>query len=164
MYYDFTIRENILYQKEREKVEKQYPLFDSCGSLELKFLYLRLKKLNKLDFLDDIENHIKTSFDVHSSIPLVDKWLDQELGNDENRNNEYFIAHILWDCLTDVPIDENERIEMDWLDFPRGTHREEIWHWFEETFHVSVHDLFEEHDELVRQEAILYKEPMERER
>ena len=29
-------------------------------------------------------------------------------------------------------------IEEDFLDFRAGTHREEIWHWFEDTFDLSV--------------------------
>lgn len=33
---------------------------------------------------------------------------------------------------------DTEKIEEPWLDFPAGTHREEIWHWFEEQFDISV--------------------------
>lgn len=48
----------------------------------------------------------------------------------------------LWEEFGDVPMDpETECIETPWLDFPAGTHREEIWYWFEETFDVSVYDL-----------------------
>lgn len=45
----------------------------------------------------------------------------------------------LWDEFGDVPMDpETECIESPWRKFPSGTHREVIWHWFEDTFHVSV--------------------------
>ena len=48
----------------------------------------------------------------------------------------------LWDEFGDVPMNPTtECIESEWHGFPAGTHREEIWHWFENTFHVSVHDL-----------------------
>lgn len=47
-------------------------------------------------------------------------------------------AYQLWITLEDVPINENEEIEISWHHFPAGTHREEIWHWFENTFHVSI--------------------------
>lgn len=48
----------------------------------------------------------------------------------------------VWDEFGDVPMNpDTERIEVAWREFPAGTHREEIWHWFEETFHISVHDL-----------------------
>lgn len=50
-------------------------------------------------------------------------------------------ARILWRLLGDCPIDENECIDVQFLDFPIGTHREDIWHWFEDTFDVRVHDL-----------------------
>ena len=33
---------------------------------------------------------------------------------------------------------ETECIEEEWNGFPTGTHREEIWHWFEEEFDLSV--------------------------
>ena len=33
---------------------------------------------------------------------------------------------------------ETECIEQAWHGFSSGTHREEIWHWFEETFQISV--------------------------
>lgn len=48
----------------------------------------------------------------------------------------------LWDEFGDVPMDpKTEYIEADWHGFPKGTFREEIWMWFEETFGVSVADL-----------------------
>lgn len=51
-------------------------------------------------------------------------------------------ARSLWNEFGDVPMNpETECIEVKWHGFPAGTHREEIWHWFEETFDVSVHDL-----------------------
>lgn len=33
---------------------------------------------------------------------------------------------------------ETEEIEQPWKHFLHGTHREDIGHWFEETFHISV--------------------------
>jgi hypothetical protein len=51
-----------------------------------------------------------------------------------NREN----AELLWEELGDIPTDENECIEEEFAGFPAGTHREEIWHWFEDTFGLSV--------------------------
>ena len=49
---------------------------------------------------------------------------------------------MLWRDFGDVPMDpETERIEEEWHGFKKGTHREEIWHWFEDTFNISVGDL-----------------------
>ncbi len=48
----------------------------------------------------------------------------------------------LWDEFGDVPMNPvTECIEVKWHGFPAGTHREDIWHWFEDTFGVSVADL-----------------------
>ena len=45
----------------------------------------------------------------------------------------------LWYEFEDVPMNPaTECIEVDWRHFKKGTHRYEIWHWFEEQFHVSV--------------------------
>lgn len=38
----------------------------------------------------------------------------------------------LWRLFDDVPMNpETEEIEAEFLGFPAGTHREEIWHWFD---------------------------------
>ena len=51
-------------------------------------------------------------------------------------------AKQLWLEFGDLPYNpDSECIEVEWMDFPAGTHREEIWHWFEETFGISVYDL-----------------------
>ena len=48
-------------------------------------------------------------------------------------------AEELWREFGGVPMDpDTERIGSDWLIFPAGTHREDIWFWFEETFSLSV--------------------------
>lgn len=45
----------------------------------------------------------------------------------------------LWKEFGDVPMDpETECLEEEWHGFPKGTYREEIWHWFEEAFGCSV--------------------------
>ena len=46
----------------------------------------------------------------------------------------------LWSQLGDIPIDEDEQIEEPFLHFPIGTEREDIWHWFEETFDIVLGD------------------------
>lgn len=48
---------------------------------------------------------------------------------------------MLWRDFGNVPMDpKTETIEESWHGFKKGTHREEIWHWFEDTFGVSVGD------------------------
>ena len=47
----------------------------------------------------------------------------------------------LWASLADVPVNEDEEILEDWNEFSRGTPREDVWHWFEERFEISVASL-----------------------
>ena len=59
----------------------------------------------------------------------------EEIDNFTNKE----LAKELWSRFGDVPMNpETEEIECDWNGFKEGTHREEIWHLFEETFDVSV--------------------------
>lgn len=70
-----------------------------------------------LDALDEIE-------------PLVDR--DKEV--------EEF-----WELFEDVPMNpETERIEDSFMEFPVGTDKEEIWHWFDERHSKGVHYLLYE--------------------
>lgn len=39
---------------------------------------------------------------------------------------------VLWDELGDIPVNNNDEIEKDFLDFPAGTDKFEIWHWFDD--------------------------------
>ena len=48
----------------------------------------------------------------------------------------------LWHMFGDIPMDpETETMEEDFLIFPAGTHREEIWHWFDERYSKGVYGL-----------------------
>ena len=52
-----------------------------------------------------------------------------------------------WDQFADIPMDpETERMEEDFLCFPMRTHREVIWHWFDERHSKGVHYLLYERD------------------
>lgn len=51
----------------------------------------------------------------------------------------------LWLIFGDIPMDPaTEQIEDSFIGFPAGTHREEIWHWFDERYSRGVHALMEE--------------------
>lgn len=71
-------------------------------------------------------------------------WLEQYLSCRRNtggkiKQNRIIQAKPLWKEFGDIPMNpETECIEAEWNGFPAGTHREEIWDWFEETFDVSV--------------------------
>lgn len=47
-----------------------------------------------------------------------------------------------WELFADVPMNpETECIEQEFLGFPAGTHREDIWHWFDERYSKGVYAL-----------------------
>lgn len=53
----------------------------------------------------------------------------------------------LWKDFGDFPVDENECLDISFLHFPAGTHREVVWRWFD-TFHSKgVGYISEEIDE-----------------
>lgn len=53
----------------------------------------------------------------------------------------------LWGELSDVPVDEEGRLESAWRGYPAGTDREEIWHDFDEAYEGGVHGLMFPDDE-----------------
>lgn len=50
-------------------------------------------------------------------------------------------AQCVWQKLADIPVNESDEIELPFEHFEVGTHREDIWHWLESTYDVSVHEL-----------------------
>ena len=54
-------------------------------------------------------------------------------------------SKILWKELGDIPVNQNDEIEERFLHFQIGTDRQEIWHWFEDEFNLSImEDLIKE--------------------
>ena len=55
-----------------------------------------------------------------------------------------FKAKILWEELGDIPVNEEDELDEvfdpEGFDavFDKGTDKFEVWHWFEETFNISV--------------------------
>lgn len=54
------------------------------------------------------------------------------------------LAKILWNKLGDVPVTADDDLDEDFVinemetTFKKGTDKLEVWHWFEETFNISV--------------------------
>ena len=63
-----------------------------------------------------------------------------ELGDGDYSDGE---LEVLWDIFGDIPMNpETECLDDDFLHFPRGTSREDIWHWFDEHYSRGVAALF----------------------
>lgn len=66
-------------------------------------------------------------------------WLEQDFLSEIEKFAGKEIAVCLWEKFGDIPMNpDTEEIEIAWNGFNPGTNREDIWHWFEETFNVSV--------------------------
>lgn len=47
-------------------------------------------------------------------------------------------AYEVWNKLKNIPVDQNDFIECDFLHFEKGTFKEEIWHWIEDKYDVPI--------------------------
>ena len=63
-------------------------------------------------------------------------------------SRECLLGHIgtqdlekLWELLGDVPVNDDDGIEGDFLWFRRGTHKEDVWLWFDEKYPGGVYRL-----------------------
>lgn len=82
--------------------------------------------LIKFDFEDSAyEQLIK----VRNSCPQGRKWAFEDPKK---------AAKVLWDALADIPIDDDEQIEIPFLQFPAGVEKWHIHHWFENYFDISI--------------------------
>lgn len=73
---------------------------------------------------------------TNSDIP---EYSPEELASMEEQLLKLKHIEDLWSEFSDVPINPRlEIIEQPWHRFPAGTHKETIWHWFENEFHISV--------------------------
>lgn len=45
---------------------------------------------------------------------------------------------VLWKLFDDIPINDRDEIKEQYLDFPTGTNRFDIWHWFDKTHSKGV--------------------------
>lgn len=46
----------------------------------------------------------------------------------------------LWNEFSEVPVNNNDEIEEDFLSFPVGTSKFDVWHWFDERCPRNLHD------------------------
>lgn len=77
--------------------------------------------------INELEALIKTEQDANAKaiLQIEHDWLQNILD--------------LWQKLEDHPYDpETECITAPYIIFPTGAHREEIWQWFEDSFHIGL--------------------------
>ena len=78
--------------------------------------------------------HIKGQIDYPDYVAIMDG-----LDEIETLKERDELLEGLWDILEDLPMNpETECMEAQFLRFPAGTHREEIWRWFDERHSKGV--------------------------
>ena len=122
--------------------EKENELSYTVGKIMLSGESWRTAACGTYESAEDAERAAESD----SEDSTVMSWVTAEDGTGKtvriresvNREN----VRSLWDSFGDVAVDDDERMTRYWGDggdgFAAGTPREDVWHWFEETFHVSV--------------------------
>ena len=96
---------------------------------------------------DDIVEHHKKGGEFGKEKEWKQMTETEEQKTDAARDDRVKQAKEHWLEFGDVPMNpETECIEAPFLHFPAGTHREEIWNWFEEYYRVPVYDLLYDFD------------------
>lgn len=105
---------------------------------------------NKIDQIEDDQEFMEAEYDAIQTYCEICGYLitNADLKTIKSRGRgleESFInwkqtyVKDLWEDFGKVPMNpETEEIEEPWKHFLPGTHREEIWQWFEEQFYISV--------------------------
>lgn len=73
--------------------------------------------------------------DVNTPTEVEDTWC-----NDCEYHTGLATLAELWETFSEVPINNNDEIERDFLCFPAGTSRFDVWHWFDERCPNGLHD------------------------
>ncbi len=98
---------------------------------------------------DDIVEHHKKGGEFGKEKEWKQMTETEEQKTDAARDDRVKQAKEHWLEFGDVPMNpETECIEAPFLHFPAGTHREEIWNWFEEYYRVPVYDLLYDFDNI----------------
>ena len=143
---------------EKKKIDNIQLMYENI--IEITWIYDQLHSDGKLIPIDQVYD---CSRGVRDTIITLAQQFEQEYPADqwEDGDKDYIIeiekyttrrlveiygtpeakkqmAEELWQSLEDVPIDNNDKIQESWNQFPEDTSKYDIWSWFEEAFNVSV--------------------------
>lgn len=100
-----------------------------------------IKCLNCKSLFPELEI-IKKRYEDHCPFCVCGNLLDEKKSTDEAWYKEDLLR--LWLLFGDIPIDDADRILEPFMDWPEGTNRFDIWHWFDEKYPGGIHTLMEE--------------------
>ena len=79
-------------------------------------------------------NHDDESVNIKELIKQKDRGLRAKM----NPIDDYCSLETFWNELGDIPVDDDGIIQESFLWWPKGTDREDIWHWFDEKYPGGV--------------------------
>lgn len=120
---------------------KIYAVCPNCGCIDFNRTGDGFNCIGCGEYVEIEELSLCTEEDVIPSLKV-----DKINTNNCHNNATDIEIEKLWDELEDVPIDENECLDIDWHGWSKGTHREEIWHWFDEHHSKGVGWLMNERE------------------
>lgn len=117
-----------------------------------KFMSLRkYLEENRIDQIEDDQEFVEAEHDAIQTYCEICGYsiTDEDLKTIKSRGMEECFADWketyvkdLWEEFGEIPMNpETEEIEEPWKHFLPGTHREDIWYWFEDQFGISVAEL-----------------------
>lgn len=110
---------------ETDVIEYLCALWESQNLEDWKYEYMRTPKimqliLQKYGKLEDC--NVSYNATLESAYEMISKTITL---NDD-------VLESLWKSFGEIPVDDDGVTEEDFIGYPAGTHREEIWHWFDE--------------------------------
>lgn len=77
---------------------------------------------------------------------VVSDWVKEKRKQEATKPTALFLEDLenLWEIFGEIPINDDDQIEEDFLGFEKGTNRFDVWHWFDERYPGGVIKLAEE--------------------
>lgn len=116
-------------------------LFKTENIIEITWIVKNLFRNGHIECIpfEELKEIIDTLSDKFETLHCNTDWNELDYSEEIVKFTNKEIALELWRRFGDIPMDpETEEIEENWNGFCKGTFREDIWRWFEETFNISV--------------------------
>ena len=92
-------------------------------------------------------DHVEMKTWVNPNTQKITGWLpdiydvnDYYCHSCQQNDRELLTLVELWDIFSGITVNENDEIEEDFLSFPAGTPKTDVWHWFDERCPNNLHD------------------------
>ena len=130
-----------LIEKEGEGVWAYFPCEKYNDNTNLKQCYAHVSQHSSCypEYAKECKEATQNQYrDLLTELTVIGYTDLKILNKDWNTTPEPKEWEVLWDKLGEIPVDEDERIEESFLHFEAGTDVEDIWHWFEGEFDITL--------------------------